>query len=380
MIEPSTQKRKRRSKYYIFSEISYSFLRQRHQILAEMLADDFDVTFVERIPSRIPIDIASRFIAKLKEKFCREGKNSRRPININCRPSLMLPHLNPVFKLVNMIRARIILRDAEANDIVHLFANAPAVAKEAKRRGCIVVVDVIHNWWEFPYHQAAQRSNIRRALSKADLIISDSQVTLDMAVLDAKAEHSEYQSLLMPPGVQDFWFTDPSKPDPVSCLKCVFFGNLRANSDLKIICELINSDGVTLELYGLLDPSLPADILDKIRPYFKGARDQGELVDCLRDCDAIVLPYDKSGFSSTIFPAKYYEAMALGKPIISDSGLDHLPFWLDFVWTSKQVNELGFETLFDEHYDKRCLKQIEIARRNTWEMRVAKLKDTLNDL
>ena len=43
--------------------------------------------------------------------------------------------------------------------------------------------------------------------------------------------------------------------------------------------------------------------------------------------------------------------MALGKPIISNSDLDHLPFWSDFVWTSKH-NELGSEALFDEYHNE----------------------------
>ena len=64
---------------------------------------------------------------------------------------------------------------------------------------------------------------------------------------------------------------------------------------------------------------------------YLGKYEVAELVSHLCNADALLLPYDRSKFSQTIFPAKYFEAMALGLPIISDSKMVHLPLWNDLV-------------------------------------------------
>jgi len=370
----------KKKKYYVCAEISYSFLRQRHQIIADSFDKTFDVTFVERIPSRFPSDIPVRVVRKLANVIGKgSGAKNGEHAPIKLSRSLMLPEINTVFRQYNSKRVRSLLREASTGDIIHLFANNPSIAKEAKARGCTLVFDIVHNWWSFPYHREHQLENLESVLRLADVIVSDSRQTLDLAKNQCGAVSKRF--LLMPPGVDEIWF-DPEEPHPPSAAhryRIGFFGNLRANSDIKLFASLEKFQATEIQIFGLLDHSLSRSDTELLRRYHKGTYAVNELVSKLKEVDAILLPYDTSNFSTSIFPAKYFEAMALGKPIISNSNMNHLPCWGELIWTSDQLESMGWESLLTEHYASRHRRQIMLARENSWEQRTRILRNALND-
>lgn len=364
--------------YFIFSEIKFSFLRQRHQILADLLKNNYVVHFFERVPSRVPDKLGKR----VWRRFFLEKNNQTSDIctdygSVNVQPSYMLPSINFLFNLYNQIRAKWLLRHARPGDVVHLFANSPSVAKVAKSKKCIVLFDIVHNWWTFPSHKSTQLRNVTKVLNFADLIVSDSEQTLSLAKHECSGLDKRY--LLLPPGVADIWFRNCGKKNCVkgSPYTAAFFGNLRANSDLELFRKLLLIDDTEIEIFGLLDQSLNS--LDRVllNKYYYGFHNVSELVSKLKNVDAVILPYDNSDFSSSIFPAKYFEAMALGKPIISNSDMMHLPMWKEFIWSSDDLDRLGWENLCRQHYEHRFLKQVMFARENSWDNRVKILKDNI---
>ena len=185
----------------------------------------------------------------------------------------MLPPINPIFNLFNALRVKYILRGLGKEDVVHIFTNSPIFAREAKKRDSKVVVDIIHNWWEFPYHPSIQLRNLKAMLGQADLIISDSPVTLQKA--DAEVNKTLFQTptLFIPPGVHKDWLKEKKVHSPKNNLDCVFFGNFRANSDIEIILQLIEMPKTSITLYGLIDPSLPRLFKERITPFYRGKLD-----------------------------------------------------------------------------------------------------------
>jgi len=365
-------------RYFIFSEISYDFLRQRHQILAEKLNEHYDILFIERVPSRLPGDVLTRIYKGIRGKLRKKQyKNQMFSNTIETFKSMMMPDLNGVFRVYNYIRLRRLLKRASRGDIIHLYANNPSTAAEAKRKGCFLIVDIVHNWWSFPYHNSTQRRNINKVVNLADLVISDSELTLSLAKQECSERDKEF--LLLPPGVDDIWFSTCIKNNfhETSEFKASFFGNLRANSDLDLFKELSSIECTKIEILGLLDQSLPSNDYEWLSKFYDGNYNVSDLVNKLETTDAILLPYDRSAFSSSIFPAKYFEAMALGKPIISNSQMAHLPMWNKFIWTSDEVKRLGWESLCRQHYEYRCLQQVKFARENSWNGRVQTLKESI---
>jgi glycosyltransferase involved in cell wall biosynthesis len=241
-----------------------------------------------------------------------------------------------------------------------------------------VIFDLIHNWWEFPYHTEKQRKNINQNLSKSDLIITDSEITLGIL----KSKKIECKKLYLPPGVDAIWFERGENKYCNESRKkrsIAFFGNLRANSDTNLLDKIVENSSLDLEIYGLLDPSLGKENIIKFQKYYFGKLSVDKLVDKLNRVDMILLPYDESSFSKSIFPAKYFEALALGKPIISNSNLYHLPGWEKIVWRSTDLDVLGVEKLISIHTMERAKMQIEIAEKNSWTNRVTVLKDAINE-
>lgn len=365
-------------KYYIISEIRFAFLKQRHQIFAELLSDDYQVIFIERVPSRIPFNLFSRLWSAAIGAMGSSSieKNSKQ--NIQIVSSKMLPHLNSIFRVINKWRARFLLRQARQGDVVHIMTNAPAFAIEAEKIGCKVVVDIIHNWWEFPYHKSTQIKNIVKTIEHADLVLSDSEHTLSKAVSVLIEKNRKPLSLFLPPGVQRTNCATDLTHKYTGTLNVVFFGNLRMNSDLDLITRLLRMPNISLTFFGLLDASLPKDFREEVAVLYRGSLSHEELFPELLKYDAVLLPYDQTGFSQTIFPAKYYETLALGKPIISNSKLTHLPFWDELIWTSNDIESLGIKELLQQHYFCRAGKQVEVALSNSWESRVLQLKEFVN--
>lgn len=368
-----------RQKYFICAEISYSFLRQRHQILAEKLSFSFGVLFIERIPSRFPYNILQRTL-RIRNYFDKGNENGKLeyPSNIKICKSYLLPEINFIFRLYNKLRVKYILRNAKKDDIVHLFSNTPSLAIEAKTKDCLLIFDIVHNWWSFPYHNAIQNENLKKVIQLCDIIISDSSETLNLARAEVNGCHKKL--LLMHPGVDKVWIkaAQTEKQLDKSHYNIAFFGNLRINSDLNIFKKLTEKADTKVMLYGLLDQSLGAES-KWLQQHYQGKYEVEELVPLLSEADALLLPYDKSEFSRTIFPAKYFEAMALGLPIISDSKMLHLPSWTELVWTYDQLASLGWKELLTQHYKHRSKLQIELASKNTWTERVNSLVGLINE-
>ncbi len=94
--------------------------------------------------------------------------------------------------------------------------------KENTNKDCKVILDIIHNWWNFPFN----KNNINIFLTFADTVISDSQVTLDIA--------NHPHSFLVSPGVHDYWFRySNAKLQEMESVQNNIFGNLRHNNDIR---------------------------------------------------------------------------------------------------------------------------------------------------
>ena len=365
-------------KYIIFSEVKFNFLRQRHQIFAQLLSDDYSVHFIEGVPSRIPKDIVLRLVGRL---FRRKKKHDTlfRVGNITIRKSFLVPSINIIFNLYNIIRVHSILWNASKGDIVHVFSSSPMVLQIAKRKGCIVIFDVIHNWMHFPFHKNVHRRNYTRQLFDADIILCDSQAVISNMCTRLHVDSTKVE--YVPPGVEDAWFPVSTERPNINKqnISVIFFGNLRKNSDLELCKEIILLRDTEAQFCGLLDPSLGVTTIAHLQKYYKGNFLLEDLISQVQRADAIMLPYDKSKLSETIFPAKYFECLATGKPIVSNSNMPHLPGWDDVVWTVDDIKCLGWSKLLDVHYRSISDKQVAIARDNSWNKRVEKIIERVND-
>jgi hypothetical protein len=318
-------------KITIFSEIKWGFLKQRHQLLSEYLqSEGYEVHFVQKVPSRIPnileiFELAKKILTqKIKEKY--QNINIKPP-EIRLHQSIFMPQTNKLFRIYNKYVAAPYYARMAKNGIVYTFT--PSVYEIIHKKNSYnfkVVFDIVHNWWEMPWGNLTSRAAAINLLKEADAVICDSQPLGDYLKLNYC---KDVNISIVLPGVNESWIKDLKFSRPLTKssdndFKILFFGNLRGNSDIELIKSL-GLSGAKIDAYGNVTTAIRA-YLDGIVE-FKGALTQEELLKAVKNYDFTLLPYARDAFSKWISPAKYFEVLALGKPILSRSMLFHMPGW-----------------------------------------------------
>jgi len=108
-----------------------------------------------------------------------------------------------------------------------------------------------------------------------------------------------------------------------------------------------------------------------------GPKEQGDLPDYLRVADVLLLPYVLNEHTSHIFPLKFFEYLATGKPIVS-TRLEALMGFADLV--SIADDPVACERMIDAAILSASAgsdTRTEVARRHTWDVRVESIRDLL---
>ena len=360
---------KRPPRIIVFSEISWNFLYQRHHIFTEKFLEMYsEVIFVERVISRIPSlkEVLELFFSsRVKKNFA-----TKKIKKIKYQMSLFLPNTNKFFILWNKLYWHIAWKKLQKNSDIYSFTSNPYVIgnKENTNKDCKVILDIIHNWWNFPFNKKQHQHNINRFLTLADTVISDSQATLDIA--------NHPHSFLVSPGVHDYWFRYSSAKAPRNGkYKIIFFGNLRHNNDIRLLKELAMCKKVKIDFFGLIDRSIKEEVF--FQNYISRAANS-ELPRIISNYHFIVLPYQESNFSNTISPAKFYESMATGKALISNSKLTHIKNW-EFFTSCIDFNkpiEQQLDTIISND-DSKSEIRIKEAKMNNWTEKLNKLENII---
>ncbi len=103
-----------------------------------------------------------------------------------------------------------------------------------------------------------------------------------------------------------------------------------------------------------------------------------ELPAALAGVDAFVLPYEVNGLTAGISPAKTYECLATGRPVVA-SPLPALKGLAGHVYLAERPEGFvaALRALGELETEERARARIELARRNSWEARFAELEEAL---
>ena len=374
----------------IFSEIEWGFLKQRHQLLAEYLANEGHmVTFVQKVPSRIPsLRVFIHFIINFlrNNQSAITSKKSSTPDRVTLKLSAFLPQTNFLFRAYNKFIASAYYSALLRNGVAYIFSpSAVELVKHKSTKNYKVIFDIIHNWWELPWNTQTLSEAATYLIKKADNVICDSSPLAN----DLEKKHRR-AIITVPPGVTEQWlnlaFSDskysilPRKETP----RVVFFGNLRENSDTELLFELA-AQGIQVDAYGTVTQSVLEQLGTNVNFFLP--QTQSQLVCVVKQYDFVLLPYRNDAFSKWISPAKYFEVLALGKPILSRSKLYHLPGWeklcfsLDLSRSAHPMSLRDRLTKIGQDYYQQDLDELsmKIATENTWSMRFSVIEKVIAD-
>jgi len=299
----------------ILSSVDWSAAWQRHHALAEAFADaGAEVFFVENTGFRgLRWSDAGRVLGRLARLSPRAAEPGPGHGRIHIVSPLVLPPSAAAFRWFNAAcllpvlaaRLRRLGLRPEALALAYLPTATTLALLDALKPGR-VVYDCVDNFFGHPSAPGDLQDTEAALLRRAGLVMATSPLLFEAA----RAKHPNV--LLVHHGVSDDFFL-PAGPPPRSYRRCCYFGTIRGGElDFEAIAALAEA-GFEVSLLGPLKdaPPLPATVR------FIPTVPHGELPGALASYDVLLLPYADTPYTQGTFPAKIYECLATGKPIVA---------------------------------------------------------------
>ncbi len=299
----------------ILSSIEWGAAWQRHQIFASQLAEaGHEVFFVENSGFRNPgLRDLDRLWARIKNLSAPRlaGLRDGLPSNLRVIAPRLLPPTNPLFRrgnaAIGIPRLIASLHAAGLGPrplVMTYFPTATTLEILRWMEPCAVVYDCAANFRAHPQAPADFPQQEAELLACANLVICDS----DFLYQQKRAEHAHVEQIHQ--GVPEGYFK--AKPPARDFRRFCYFGTWREDLEPAFLTALCQA-GFEVTVLGPLksSPLLPSGVR-----HVPAVRRE-ELASRLGAFDAFLLPYRINPFLLGVIPAKIYECLALGRPVLA---------------------------------------------------------------
>lgn len=366
----------------ILSSIEWSFLWQRHQTFAKMFADaGWKVVFIESSAKRNPNIKDVPRIAHRLFRFIRKRdvlKKNGLSKNLTIISPVVFPSTYNIFRYINrlffipsLVRKIKAYIDRSEHVVVWCYLPTQTSLDIIKMLSpSLLIYDCVTNFLAMdnvPKDMLEKEIEITRI---ADIVIADSDYLFN------RLKRYRQDVMKIPPGVNYALFSqvcDAKNGDHKIC----YFGAIDDRIDFDIIHEICDA-GYEINMVGPVNIKLP-----KLPPSVKfiGSVPFSELPDYLKGCFCFVIPYYINDFTKGIIPAKIYECLATGKPVIATSLPDIATYFKDFVYIADTPEQFLttinlLKSLEDE--EKKAKRQ-KLAFNNSWEKRFGEILEMMED-
>lgn len=371
----------------VISNIEWGFAWQRHQTLASLFARDGDVVFCE-IPGirRVGWRDAGRIFARLRTlgggTKTRAGDGaaaSPLPPHLRVVRPFVLPATNALFRALNArLLERFLRREPDLPKNVDLILNySPShsarqlIARVPHRR---LVYDCTDDWLAVRGIPACLPEDERALLAEADLTLVPSRT------LEQRKQAHARRLVRVPHGalVERFLMERKTRA-PGEPLTLLYYGHLHAQ----------HLDFAALDALAQARPEWRLRLVGPVKtPHtfppnveLAGAQPHERLREFVAAADVLLLPYSLNEYTQAVLPAKTYECLASGRPIVA-APLPELvaDFSAHMSFASRPDEWAGaVERALAEDGSAARLARVSLARANTWESRYAWIRALLAD-
>lgn len=361
----------------VLSGIRWDFLWQRHQILATRFARaGYKTVFVETTGLSTPgLDIST--LRKVASRLRRSGGGGERYLgepNLTVYSPLVAP---PTWKAFRFSNRRLLLPRV-ARDVRGICGGVPIVVAYPPTRTTLDLIsglqprllyyDCSEDYEGFPGVPKDIASTERELLRRADVVSCTSPSLIE------KVKPLRPDAFPSGPGVDYGQFAALQREDPGQVRTVGYFGHLgRERIDFAAL-RAVAEAGFTVRLVGDVG-DVDRGFLDNPRVDHVGEVPHRKLPAALEGVDAFILPYLDNRLTRGISPAKTYECLATGKPVVAsplpalrDIG-DHLYLCEapeDFVAALKNLESLETK--------EKVRARLDLARRNSWDARFEEIE------
>jgi len=362
------------------SNVAWDFVWQRHQTLAALFAAGSDVSFCE-IPGvrRVGFSDVGRIAARLAA-LRRPPAGAALPDRLRLLRPFVLPATNAWFAAFNARQVhRLVARDpvlrAGVDLIVDYSASRTALALIDAVPHRRLVYDCTDDWLAVRGIPATLAADERRLLAAADLTLVPSRALLERKAAPAR------RCVRLPHGaLVERFLLEPKPPVPAGRLTLLYYGHLHRQ----------HLDFAVLEGIARLRPGWRVILVGPVRTPHRfpanvelaGQRPHEALRPLLAQADVLLLPYVLNDYTRAVLPAKIYECLATGRPIVATplpeltAGFSaHLRFA-----TGAEEWVRAAEAAVPADTPEARTARVALARANSWAARFAELQTLLAGL
>lgn len=338
------------------------FWYQRQQFACGFASLGSRVFYLNRTLQKLPT------IRHFKERFFYKKSKLYNKNTIEKNIYVITALLFPPFKLLRPINRLLIKKVLSSFDI-----SSPLLITYVPTYNTIDIIDIIkpsrvvyvnvHNYDSDKVIKDVIKAE-KELIKKSDVLFTDSHYNMKRLIrLSNKRE--VFRSL---PGVSYKLFSNAFRGDEVIRRQTIYYyGGIGPHLDFSLYNALAEEFKVIF--IGVVDPAIRYKISSnvEIRPPVENLK----LPKILRDSDILALFYKNSSYIQGVIPAKFFECLATGKPVLV-SGLKEVKPYLDIVYdvggsVSKALNII--RKLPETETFNRLTKKNKIAREADWSKR-----------
>jgi glycosyltransferase involved in cell wall biosynthesis len=208
-------------------------------------------------------------------------------------------------------------------------------------------------------------------LRRADIVSCTSPPLLE------KARYLRPDAFLNGPGVDYERFAVLQEDHSDGIMTVGYFGHLSAERTDFGTLRMIAGAGYRVRLVGGLG-RVPRGFLRAPGVDYRGEVPHEKLPTALAGVNAFVIPYKMNALTRSIAPAKTYECLATGKPVVA-TPLPALAALGSHVYTAHSADEFVevLQNLDRLETEERTRARIALARQNSWDVRFQEIEDAL---
>lgn len=366
----------------LLSGIRWDFLWQRHQILATRFARaGYPTVFVETTGLANPRPNRDT-LGKVAARLRRSGSGGEKPRSepgLTVYAPLVAPPTWRGFRLLN----RRVFLPRVARDLRALTGEAPVVVAYPPTRTTLDLVSYLRP--RLLYYDCSEdyegfvgvpgdiAATERELLQRADLVSYTSP-----HLREKKIGRERPDAFHSGPGVDYELFAGLQRPKSHGRVRTVgYFGHLgRERIDFSALRAVARA-GFTVRLVGGVG-QIDKRFFETPGIDYRGEVPHRELPAALEGVDAFLLPYRDNRLTRGISPAKTYECLATGLPVVASplpalKALDGPVYLADRPEAFVEVlgNLEALET------EAKVCERIALARRNSWDARFAEMEERL---
>jgi glycosyltransferase involved in cell wall biosynthesis len=363
----------------ILSGIRWNFLWQRHHALATLFARaGYPTVFVETTGLANPrpnVPTLRKVASRIRRAGKEQPSGSKR---LTVYAPLAAPPKGTAFRWLN----RRFFVPRVARDLAEIVGPDPFVVAYPPTRTTLDLISVLHprlvlydcsdDYAHFPDAPSDMAATEGELLRRADLVSCTSTRLLE------KVRPSRPDAFLSGPAVDYELFRVLQEDRPRKEVRSVcFFGHISAERTDFFVLRAIAGTGFEVQLVGGLG-RIDKGVMEIPGIRYEGEVPHAELPAALASVDAFVLPYKVNDLTQGIAPAKTYECLATGKPVVA-APLPALEELTGFVYLAEAPEDYVevLRSMGDLETNEKRRARIELARKNSWEARFREIEEAL---